>query len=418
MSNNVSAVTFNGNKGNGLETYLYGAVLNDKVQNLSSFSFFNCRNLVSVCFGEGLTSIGESCFKKCQNLIDLQLPFNLQHISEYAFSECQKLKNIGFYGYETDLSDETKLDNSFFKLNDIQSNVIDSSPAVKEVIFPPSINSTDKVDSNGLNGSNVDSIMFLGIRSSGVSNIPNSKCFGLNRNCIIYTQDKKKYNYINTSNELIADTSYDIYCGIKVGRPGNIKLRKINLFDMDSVQWCNDYTTRTVETKKDKFPEVNCPFIVIYLDLMTSVKSQRFFNDILLSNEFKAMLKDNFNCYFFLLSRDSDFSYNGKNARNVFFKQLTKNSHARDFISLNFFYNGRFQTASVDVPISVSSIKDIMLKHSRDIGFESFDYEPFDIKLEDPYVEEIPLIGSDVKTDGYVPWWYNNGKITDITETF
>ena len=86
------------------------------------------------------------------------------------------------------------------------------------------------------------------------------------------------------------------------------------------------------------------------------------------------MLKDNFNCYFFLLSRDSDFSYNGKNARNVFFKQLTKNSHARDFISLNFFYNGRFQTASVDVPISVSSIKDIMLKHSRDIGFESFDY--------------------------------------------
>jgi len=55
-------------------------------------------------------------------------------------------------------------------------------------------------------------------------------------------------------------------------------------------------------------------------------------------------------------------------------------------------------------------------KHCDDTGFKRFDHEPFEVKLEEPYVEEILTIGSDVQTSGYVPWWYSNGKITEIED--
>ena len=72
------------------------------VKNISGESFFNCRNLKTVVFGEGLESIGcddvdaedDSCFSGCTSLVQVEFPDSLRVIGNTSFSRCQSLDKI------------------------------------------------------------------------------------------------------------------------------------------------------------------------------------------------------------------------------------------------------------------------------------------------------------------------------------
>ena len=58
---------------------------------LADYSFYNCSNLMTVNWSEGIITVGDYCFQNCTNLISMTLPNTLQNLYTYAFSGCTSL---------------------------------------------------------------------------------------------------------------------------------------------------------------------------------------------------------------------------------------------------------------------------------------------------------------------------------------
>lgn len=68
-----------------------------RVYNVTSVgiaAFFNCPDLTSVVFSEGIRSIGQQCFSHCYALKSVSLPSTLTRIDDYAFEYCEDLTAI------------------------------------------------------------------------------------------------------------------------------------------------------------------------------------------------------------------------------------------------------------------------------------------------------------------------------------
>ena len=68
------------------------------VTSIGDYSFYNCRNLTSVTFGENsqLTSIGDYAFYNCYNLTEIEIPDSVTSIGNRAFYECEGLTSVTF----------------------------------------------------------------------------------------------------------------------------------------------------------------------------------------------------------------------------------------------------------------------------------------------------------------------------------
>ena len=67
------------------------AVLEEGVESLGAYAFYQCKNLQSVSLPEGLRSIGRAAFLGCESLQNVLIPSSVQQIGDYAFDNCKSL---------------------------------------------------------------------------------------------------------------------------------------------------------------------------------------------------------------------------------------------------------------------------------------------------------------------------------------
>jgi len=72
----------------------YAFVLPESVTKIANNAFYQCKNLESITFNEGLREIGDKAFIKCEKLQSFTLPQTLTHIGTDAFSYCDSLEAL------------------------------------------------------------------------------------------------------------------------------------------------------------------------------------------------------------------------------------------------------------------------------------------------------------------------------------
>ena len=418
ITNNVSCVSFSGEQSNGnLARQLMSlANLNANVKELSSCALKNCTNLTAIDLSSAnsLSSVGDECFSGCTNIAELHLPLSLKNIGKSCFSGCRNLTSLDFYGYDCHVD-------SFQapQLEYASDSMLDGTSKLEQVVFPQSLASQQSFNASCLKNASAKRIVFLGLTSAPW--LTNSNCLGLKNDCELYSTSKKnatsagdaKYLYLASSNTLTKDTSYTIYQGAaSQAAAGRIRLRKPNIFTESTVKWCVDPSVRT---SSDRIQSSDvCPVIVIYLDVLTSSKSYKFFSNVLKDSSFIKLLKQKLNCYVFVLFRNGDIGCT--NSDLVYFKNVLNagKPFARDFVSVNFYYGDKFSTFTTDMT-NTSDFVDLLAQYADVTGFSTFNYEEFEIKLEEPYEEEIPN-GSSSAENGYNPWWFSNGTVTTVAD--
>ena len=84
---------------------LEAVTMPDTVTEIGDRAFYNCHNLTSVAFSEGLMTIGDSAFGHCTSLEDIDLPVSLNEMRNNAFSGCTSLSGVTIPGYVTRIGD-------------------------------------------------------------------------------------------------------------------------------------------------------------------------------------------------------------------------------------------------------------------------------------------------------------------------
>ncbi len=69
-------------------------ILNEGIQLLGTFSFYDCRQLKSITIPKSVKSIGRFCFSACYNLEEVILQEGLETIDDRCFFNCENLKII------------------------------------------------------------------------------------------------------------------------------------------------------------------------------------------------------------------------------------------------------------------------------------------------------------------------------------
>ena len=64
------------------------------VENIGSYAFSNCKNLVSIAIPNSVTTIEEGTFSGCDNLKSVTLPNSVTEIGEWAFAGCTGLPSV------------------------------------------------------------------------------------------------------------------------------------------------------------------------------------------------------------------------------------------------------------------------------------------------------------------------------------
>ena len=419
FSNNVSSICFSGSHPDGaLERQLAGIIrIDDNIKELSSYAFYNCSRLIDVNMSSAanLSALNDYCFQNCVNLSNIIVPNSTKEIHAQCFSGCRNLINFSLAGYSYDVDEEQTP-----QLTSMQRSLFEGCTNLKQVAFPNSIDNLNKIDANCLKDVSLDRIAFLNV--TNVNNLTATRCFGVNSDCKVFTTSKQNtdtasdamYIYSKASNTLTKDSTYTIYMkAASEAVAGRIRLRKLLVFRENVVKWCVDPSVRQ-PTDRVKATD-KCPIIVIFLDVLTSAKSYEFFNNVLKSTDFSKGIKKRLNCYLFVLLRNGNI--NCTSADLSYYKNTLNNgkNSCKDFVVVNFYYDTNFNSISIQTA-SVNEFIDILVEYAQKTGFDSFNYEPFDIKLEEPYEEVIPTSGSQQTQSGFIPWWYNNGSVTTIPD--
>ena len=69
-------------------------VIEEGVTNISSYSFFDCANLVEVAIPNSVTEIGDFAFASCASLTELAIGNGVESIGDSAFNECTCLAQV------------------------------------------------------------------------------------------------------------------------------------------------------------------------------------------------------------------------------------------------------------------------------------------------------------------------------------
>lgn len=419
LTNNISSICFTGQYSNvNLAKQLVDLQnLNDNVLELSNYALKDCINLSAVDLSKttNLSSIGDECFNGCVNMQTLTLPATIKNIGKNCFKNCRNMKSLDFNGYECHVDDFSDP-----QLEYANENILDGTTKLEQIVFPQSLAKAQDFSQVCLKNSNAKRVVLLGM--TNVLWTAESKLLGLNKDCELYTTSKKnttstddsKYLYLASSGSLTKDSSYSIYQGVaSAATAGRTRLRKPNIFSESAVEWC---VNPSVRSPSDKIQSKDiCPIIVIYLDVLTSSKSYKFFINVLKDNNFTKLLKQKLNCYVFILFRNGDIKCT--NSDLMYFKN-TLNANilfSHDFVSVNFYYGNKFNTFTADENINTADFVDQLVAYADQTQFSTFNYKEFDIKLEEPYEEEIPF-GSSSAASNYKPWWFNNGSVAAIQD--
>lgn len=413
MSNNAKFVEFMSDNYNSLGDQIEYAYLNNIIA-LNDNSFRNSVHLTAIDMNPELESIGSDCFNGCQCLLSVEIPNNVKTLGKNSFSNCQKMQIVDFEHYEYD-SEE----NSTPYLQSVGDYLLSNSMNVQNIVFPESITTVKQLETEALKNSNVKQITFLGMNSSESKKLAESKCLGLEKDCIIHTKDNKQLKYL-ASTKTIEDETYSQFGTAKIATNGKVnKLllgRKIYSFTEELYNWCCDPTQH--DTKKFPSPHA-CPLIVIFVDFKTSYASTLFLKNVLENSNLYSWMKENLKCYVFLLDRNGYIS-NGANSDLNFFRSLPyfSNHEDKDFVHISFIYDGNFNQTTF-YPGSLDEFKDVITTFAEMTKFGDFDYSDYESILDEPDPETIPTNGGDgtlIKNfHKSLPEWCSGNSIASST---
>lgn len=413
MSDNISALGIQSDKNfiqlESVENF------NKNLYKIREDGFKNCTNLKSVNFSQvGIDALSASSFENCVSLSSLILPTSIRDIGEKCFKNCAELKILSFRWHDEEMNDSGVSLES--QLTAFGEEALAGCSNIDGIAFPTSINDVSKIDPLALKDSAVNRVIFLGLPSSEIETIASSKVFGLSRDCILFTSDQKKYKYSAQTESVLEEPEYDPYGTLKTPTAGRTAMKKFFRFSSDVIKWCIDPSSRSGKDAQT-FPQVPCPVIVAYCDLKTSVISQKFLENVILDSQFQKQLKSQANCYLFLLSRNGIVDVGSTADPDLAYFRSTLNAGKqiqKPFVSLNFYYKDYFSTTTT-TSTNPHDILNLILEGSQRTGFKDFDAEPFDLKLEEPYVETVPTTTPKAKS-GYTPWWWNGSSVQSVSE--
>ena len=382
FSDNLSSAVFSGEDVNGLKDQLVAIDgIGDYVKELGGSAFAGCTRLERAVLGRNVETIGAKCFDGCANLSSAQLPAALKTIGANAFQGCKRLPRLAFSGYDSDTQEP-------HQLASVQKGAFSGAAALNALVLPPSVNATSKLAGDALAGSSVNSLSFTGVAGSGVAGVIASKCFGLNSDCDIYTSDGKKYRYSKGATALVQDTGYSRLAGtgVSTGRKDKMALgRKAYTFNRDVVEWCTDPSKQG-----DRFPKRQCPFIVLFLDSVTSAKSRAFIDNVLKSPDVKKWMRSELNCYVLVMDRAGVCGAAPSGSDLAYYRAWAAGKGAgADFVQASFCYGSAF-TSAVLWQCTPDEFKSVVKERSEMAGFSRFDPTGYDTFAAEPDPETVP----------------------------
>lgn len=391
--------------------------IDQKFYEILENGFQNCTNLTSVSFNGGLSSLNDYAFFNCPSLPSVVFPTCLKTIKSRVFKQCSTLGSVSFQWFDEEANEQSSLP-SDFQLSQLGEEVFDTCPQLNSIVFPTSLSSQQCFASTAFKGSSLQNITFLGIpsQSETASALVSSKMLGIGQDCSIVFSDQRKFLYSSSVNTLIEDFSYKPHGSLAHATIGYIRLRKPYLFSANSMKWIIDPSTRDQTTSK--FPNVPCPVIVMYGDFLTSSTSRRFLSEVIEAKEFQKQLENTVNCYVLVLSRDGLVDLNSSSSNDLYYFRKELNAGKaiqRSFMSLNFYYKDSF-TSLTTTTTSIPDVIKLIQEGASQTGFDSFQFEDFDIKLEAPYDEQIASGSPKADKNYVIPWWWNGSTAMTIPE--
>lgn len=391
--------------------------IDQKFYEIVENGFQNCINLTSVSFNGGLSSLNDDAFFNCPSLPSVVFPTCLKTIKSRVFKRCSTLRSVSFQWFDEEANEQSSL-SSDFQLSQLGEEVFDTCPQLNSIVFPTSLSSQQCFASTAFKGSSLQNITFLGIPSQSevASALVSSKMLGIGQDCSIVFSDQRKFLYSSSVNTLIEDFSYKPHGSLAHATIGYTRLRKPYLFSADVMNWIIDPSTRDQTTSK--FPNVPCPVIVMYGDFLTSSTSRRFLSEVIEAKEFQKQLENTVNCYVLVLSRDGLVDLNSSSSNDLYYFRKELNAGKaiqRSFMSLNFYYKDSF-TSLTTTTTSIPDVIKLIQEGASQTGFDSFQFEDFDIKLEAPYDEQIASGSPKADKNYVIPWWWNGSTAMTIPE--
>lgn len=391
--------------------------LDQKFYEILENGFQNCTNLTSVTFNGGLSSLNDYAFFNCPSLPNVVFPSHLKTIKSRVFKQCSSLRSVSFQQFDEEANDQSSL-SSDFQLSYLGEEVFDACPQLNNIVFPTSLSSQQCFAPTTFKGSSIQDITFLGIPSQSEASrfLVQSKMLGIGHDCNVVFSDKRKFLYSNSVNTLIEDYSYNSHGSLEYAKTSYMRLRKPYLFSADAMKWIIDPSSR--DQTATKFPDVPCPVIVMYGDFLTSSTSRRFLSEVIEAKEFQKQLESAINCYVLVLSRDGLIDLNSSSSNDLYYFRKELNASKaiqRSFMSLNFYYKDSF-TSLTTTTTSIPDVIKLIQQGASQTGFDSFQFEDFDIKLEPPYDEQIASGSPNVDKNYVYPWWWDGSSAMTIPE--
>lgn len=409
-SNNVYKWTFSGNDDNGgLRRQLTRVEnLNDNVTELGDRCFYGCSRLNSVDIeASNVGKIGVQCFKGCSALKSATLPAALKEIPSQTFQGCERLESVDFGRMSKD-----DPDGNAERLESIGQDAFDGCGALEQLTLPATFTSVrsaaDKLHPAALYGSGIKQLQFLGVSQVDLQEIKSAVketyCYGLAHDCMIYLADDSAYSYVYVSGSLTSAQGFQLPSGsvaegrLPVEQGGKtvykMRLGKIYRFTAQIADWC----------RSEKVP-----FIVVYIDHMTSSASKAFCSGVLGDS---AMIKrmcgeDGFKFYMLLLDRKGRL---GRGADQDVDKYRDMYGTGGKFVQLTFEYNGNVQQTRLEGTSSdvfFQSVKAV----AQSMGFQNWDWSKYEVKFDQVEDEAVPTGAVDtqlITALGFTPWWYPN----------
>jgi hypothetical protein len=358
LANNVSSAVFSGAGSNNYKGQLVEIKnLNSGLSDLGRDAFSGCSKLSSVTFNDSLREIPGRCFSGCVNLAEADVPPSVAKIGDEAFSRCRNMPSLSFKCFENDdAAGEVS-----YQLEEIGEKVLDGASGCGDVFVPSSIDDVSKVSNGFLKGSSVSSITLLGVTAGNAQRVAASRCFGLDADCSIYTSDGKRLTYSGEGGSVTETAGYSQYDGMKVSRGKKDKMalgKKVYHFAEDLFRWC----VEPAGQDPSKFPQRECPAVVIFLDLKTSVRSRTFADNVLRKSSLYKWMKENLACYVFMMDRDGMVSDSESTSDLRYYRRVFSAKGAETgFVTVSFCYGQKFSSVILDEDVTLSEFQNTLL---------------------------------------------------------